>query len=293
MIMDGTKRVSPDSKRCGRAFTLVELLVVITIIATLAALLIPALSMAKDRANSATCVNNVRQIGAALNSFLDDNNQWYPYISPNGCGVVGFMWHRQLGPYVGGTNNVAAARLFYCPSNPWKLPMTATLAQNSPTLYGLNACIIPGSWNSVSSSGSCPTNNSLDMWSRTKPSDLLYPGTVMLTGESPYSNSWTESPYGLILPDGSISNLPFDWPGYASYWQTDWLALRCLGNCHPQAIVNHNLAWNSLMGDGHVRLVTKMEMVKEGGTAQNGGFSPLFNSGYFRKPSTYLNCPVP
>ena len=285
---------APNSKLNRRpAFTLVELLVVITIVATLAALLMPALATAKDRTKTVACANNVRQIGAALNSFLGDNDQWYPYISPGGCGTTGIMWHRRLGPYVGGTNSVAAARLFYCPSNPWKLPTTQTLAGGSPTLYGLNGCIIAGNWNSVSSSGYCPTNNSVDMWSRTKPSDLLYPGTVIITGENPYSNSWTESPYGLILPDGSVGNLPFDWPGYSNYWQTAWLALRCLGNCHPQTMVPHNLSWNSLMGDGHVRLVSKAEMIKEGNTAQNGGFSPLFNSGYFPRAKSYLNCPYP
>ena len=279
-----------------KAFTLIELLVVITIIATLAALLVPALATAKDRANTASCASNVRQIGAALNSFLADHDEWYPYISPDGpvCkGGGGIMWHRQLGPYVGGTNSVKAAQLFYCPSNPWKLPMTTTLTGGSPTLYGLNGCIFPGNWNSWTSSGYCPTNNSTDMWSRTKPTDLLYPGTVMITGESPYSGSWTDSPYGLILPDGSISNLPFDWPGYSNYWQTAWLALRCLGNCHPQAVVPHNLAWNSLMGDVHVELVTKAAMIKEGNAAQNGSFSRLFNSGYFKKATSYLNCPYP
>jgi len=195
-----------------------------------------------------------------------------------------------LGPYVGGLNSLEAARVFYCPSNPWPLPV-ATLAQGSPTTYGMNSCIFPGNWNDGSNSGVCPTNGSLDQYSRVKPTAFMSPGTLMLTGEAPYS--WYGSPYGLILPDGTISNLPFDWPGYSNYWVTASLALRCLGNCHPQCIVPHNLSWNSLMGDGHVQLVSKTAMVAEGSIAQNGGLSPLFNGGFFIKPVTYLTCPWP
>ena len=277
------------------AFTLVELLVVITIVATLAALLLPALKSAKDRSKTVVCANNSRQIGAALNSFLGDNDQLYPYAAPDGpvCRTsAGLKWNQQLAPYVGGMSSIVAARLFYCPSNPWKIPTTtAGLWQYS--LYGLNGCIIPGNWNSWTGSGFCPTNNSRDMWSRTRPSDLLYPGKVMITGEIPYS--WYEAPVGLLLPQMIISNLPFDWPNYSNMWVTATLATGggLLGNNHPQVILNHNVAWNSLMGDGHVRLVTKAEMIKEGNTAQNGGFSPLFNSGYYKQASSSLNCPYP
>ena len=97
----------------NKAFTLVELLVVITIIATLAALLLPALKAAKDRMKNVTCVNNIRQIGAALNSFLADNDDWYPYAHPSAAnGKASRLWNWQLAPYVGGTNSVKAAQLF-------------------------------------------------------------------------------------------------------------------------------------------------------------------------------------
>jgi len=61
------------SRETNRAFTLIELLVVIAIIAILAALLLPALSAAKQRAKSAGCLNNMKQIILATKLYLDDN----------------------------------------------------------------------------------------------------------------------------------------------------------------------------------------------------------------------------
>lgn len=61
-------------------FTLIELLVVIAIISILASILLPALSKAKQVAFRAHCAGGMRQIGIALNSYVNDNAEWWVYL---------------------------------------------------------------------------------------------------------------------------------------------------------------------------------------------------------------------
>jgi prepilin-type N-terminal cleavage/methylation domain-containing protein/prepilin-type processing-associated H-X9-DG protein len=101
----------------AKAFTLIELLVVIAIIAILAALLLPALSAAKQRAWTTQCNSNLHQIGLGMKMFADDNNGLYPesggtiYWGTNDPTTGKPSWMEQIFPYVGNTN------VYDCPSN--------------------------------------------------------------------------------------------------------------------------------------------------------------------------------
>lgn len=96
----------PTPKTFSRAFTLIELLVVIAIIGILAALLLPSLAKAKERALTIQCMNNLKQLGVAMAMYGDDNNSFLPMAN----GDVAWSstnpapWMRSLSDYYQSTN---------------------------------------------------------------------------------------------------------------------------------------------------------------------------------------------
>jgi len=101
-------------ERNGRGFSLIELLVVISIVALLIAILLPSLQSARDAAESVNCVSNSRQWVIALTTYSYDNDYLFVanYMVTNGLGSAykEMRWTQRIAPYVQGVE------LLKCPS---------------------------------------------------------------------------------------------------------------------------------------------------------------------------------
>jgi prepilin-type N-terminal cleavage/methylation domain-containing protein/prepilin-type processing-associated H-X9-DG protein len=94
----------------GSGFTLIELLVVIAIIAILAAILFPVFAQAREKARTASCSSNTRQLGLAIRMYNQDYDEHYPFGGwmPNSIGTN--EWQNSTAPYIKNRG------IFRCPS---------------------------------------------------------------------------------------------------------------------------------------------------------------------------------
>jgi len=244
-----------------KGFTLIELLVVIAIIAILAAILFPVFAQAREKARSATCESNLKQLGLAVIQYVQDYDETYPMlIEGNWCT-----------PGYGGCSGGPAPTTIMTTINPyvkstgiWKCPSSigrdwSTFDYGYGEYFGQN--VFDGSY----SDGGTPSTSTMSQV--IAPAGLVMMSDVMtaVVGPSYVYNygawpqpatanltSWTEytghqdSPYtlgvpGLEVPSCQISGLKNNWShqGFGGYDNIP--------------APRHQLRCNVLYCDGHVK----------------------------------------
>jgi len=103
------------NRNVAKGFTLLELLLVLATIATLAALLLPAIGRAKAKAQRPVCMNNLRQIGLGIRMYADDSGGAFPPPKNNGPPNAFVAYTKIMKGYLGASSE--PAKLFACPAD--------------------------------------------------------------------------------------------------------------------------------------------------------------------------------
>lgn len=236
--------MTPNGKKEVAGFTLIELLVVVAIIALLAAILFPVFARARENARKAACMSNLKQIGLAMDMYLQDYDETYPcaymgYSAPDldwyGSTTysTGVDWYTLLTPYT------KSKQVFVCPtagatpwggSYGWNICGTKYTSTSSPPSPGNGFGFLPGAFET-------PTGSYLTLASVQQPSD-----TILVT--DPASNGYTSNGV-YFYPSGGLSYIPVLHGGQNGPFNSA---------SYPVAVAAGG-GGNYLFADGHVKFL--------------------------------------
>ncbi|MBE6378188.1 MAG: prepilin-type N-terminal cleavage/methylation domain-containing protein [Lentisphaerae bacterium] len=139
--------------KARNSFTLIELLVVIAIIAILASILLPALNSARNRANTASCISNLKQLGTAGMMYTDAHDDYYHTINLiRGASGSNVEWTEFFAD-----NYLGSVDVMNCPMIPKQSEYNVKKAGNA---YGANAASVCGTYNSSNQNINSPAKTS-------------------------------------------------------------------------------------------------------------------------------------
>jgi prepilin-type N-terminal cleavage/methylation domain-containing protein/prepilin-type processing-associated H-X9-DG protein len=232
-----------------RGFTLIELLVVVAIISLLAAILFPVFARAREQARKAACMSNLKQIGLAINMYVQDYDETYPVgymnylaVNPDWYGnpnVDSVMWYTVLQPYV------KNRQVFVCPSA-GVIPST-TLINNVQYSGGYG-------WNCSGTSATYGNGFGYSLTSIPphsghflKLADVQEPANTVIVGDPSSNGYWAN---GLLLypnTGNGISYIPTLHGGQVGPFTST----------SPAPAVTSGGGGNYLFADGHVKFITQ------------------------------------